>query len=92
MKKSELRKLIKEELENKDPFIHKDGWNRDFLADLELMEWLDSVAAISYEIKNARRGSYAIEGDRGQDLISSLIDIKAKLGEILSEMRELKYS
>jgi len=52
-----------------------DGWNEDILSEHDLVDWLDSVYEFTYEIKNARRGSYAINGDTDEDLVSAFKDL-----------------
>jgi hypothetical protein len=47
--------------ENESPFS-RDGWNEAFFADLGLIDTIAEVDALLYEIKNARRGSYATDG------------------------------
>jgi hypothetical protein len=47
--------------ENESPFS-RDGWNETFFYDLGLIDTIAEVDALLYEIKNARRGSYATDG------------------------------
>lgn len=70
----------------------EDGWGDD-IEDLT-SEFFDKVDRVDYEIKNARRGSYGIEGDTVEDLARVFEDISAAAQEI-SEMllnAEVNYS
>jgi len=61
-----------------------DGWNEAELQ--ELIEWLDDVERVHYEIKNARRGVYAEFGDTDEDLIAKLEEMKENLGFVIEEL------
>jgi len=65
-----------------------DGWDEEALNQFGLMDWLADVAKVQYEIKNARRGSYGIEGDEPGDMISTLHELYNKFEEIISQMIE----
>lgn len=55
-----------------------DGWNKD---DLEiLVNWLDQVQKLAYEIKNCRRGAYC------QETLGTLEGLHHYLDEIKSEL------
>jgi len=69
-------------------FIDNDGWDEEALEDVGLIYWLDTVERVSYEIRNARRGSYGINGDRAEDLIQTLEEIKDSLDDVLDRMHE----
>ena len=70
----------------------EDGWGDD-IKDLT-SEFFDKVDRVRYEIKNARRGSYGIDGDTVEDLARVFEDISNEAQEI-SEMlfnAEVNYS
>jgi hypothetical protein len=102
MKISELRKLIieakKEEIKEyneygqeleTDSFAYRDGWNKQTLDNAGIMDWLKEVEGIAYELKNARRGSYAIKGDDGRALFATFMELKNGLDDILNNIDEL---
>jgi hypothetical protein len=69
-----------------DRFISDDGWNCDELEEIGLIDWLDKVQEVSYEVKNCRRGSYAIPGATADDLISYLNLLREELDEVINNM------
>ena len=66
------------------PFTTSDGWDEDQLEDIGLMELFADIQKVIYEVKNARRGSYARFGDTPQDLADELI----RLGNLLDAAGE----
>lgn len=70
----------------------EDGWGDD-IEDLT-SEFFDKVDRVDYEIKNARRGSYGIEGDTVDDLARVFEDISNAAQEISEMLRnaEVNYS
>lgn len=85
-----MKKYVKTSLNenSQDPFIDNDGWNKTTLEDIGLIQWLDDVQGFSYEINNARRGSYAIDGDTSEDLLFKLEELKENLESIIDQMHE----
>jgi hypothetical protein len=67
-------------------FQKEDGWNIQLLEEVGLMELLDDIYRIKYEIENARRNSYAEFGDTGEDLQGALIDIQSRIEDVITEM------
>lgn len=65
-----------------------DGWNTDELENTGLMDWIQTVEALAYELRNARRNSYAKFGDTDEDLIGYLMQLGQELTEIASTMEE----
>jgi hypothetical protein len=59
-----------------------DGWDAGDLSDVGLDEVLDRVEMLSYEIKNARRGSYAKFGDTIEDLVEELDSISEQFADV----------
>lgn len=100
--KETLRQIIREEVsrvltettvtvneydnDSDGPFENNDGWDKNALQDVGLIEWLDEVQRISYEIHNARRGAYAVSGDTAEDLYADLTALNKSLERILREM------
>ncbi len=61
------------------PFTTSDGWDEDQLADVGLIDLFADIQKVIYEVKNARRGSYAKFGDTGADLGNHLVDLAQTL-------------
>jgi len=78
----ESKSLREDEYDDEDgndqPWESSDGWNEDYFDENGVMEALDTAQRLQYEIKNARRGSYAVDED-------SLFAIQ----EVLVEIREM---
>jgi hypothetical protein len=64
------------------PFTTSDGWDERQLGDIGLIDLFAEISKVMYEVKNARRGSYARFGDTPQELGQHLIE----LGERLNSM------
>ena len=79
-------KLVDNSEDNIDKYISDDGWNCDELEEIGLIKWLDDVQEVSYEVKNCRRGSYAIPGDTANDLISYLNLLRDELDNVINNM------
>ena len=75
--------------ENESPFSI-DGWNENFFYDLGLIDTIAEVDALLYEIKNARRGSYATDGtiEDIADQLFKFADTFKEIGDQLMEMRD----
>lgn len=71
-----------EDEEEFEPFTTSDGWDERQLGDIGLIDLFAEISKVMYEVKNARRGSYARFGDTPQELGQHLIE----LGERLDEM------
>jgi len=91
MKKSQLKNLIKktilkeyEEVEEYEleEFTTEDGWDEKALEDIGLMDLIKEIEKFAYEIRNARRGSYAQFGDTPEELADELIHLGNQLGEL----------
>lgn len=65
---------------------YKDGWDACSL--FEVIEVLEKAAAIEYEIKNCRRGSYSVNGDTTEDLLNELDDLALELNSIVDNLKE----
>ena len=72
--------------ENKSPFS-SDGWNEEWFENIGMMEALAKVAAIDYEIKNARRGSYATDGTI-EDIADQLFELAEIFNSVADELME----
>ena len=79
-------KLLREFREEDGPFS-EDGWNEEWFENIGMMEALAKVAAIDYEIKNARRGSYATDGTI-EDIADQLIEIAEIFNSVADELME----
>jgi hypothetical protein len=60
------------------------GWNEDYFDDNGLMDALNAAQSLQYEIKNAVRGSHAVDGDS----IRSIADFVGELQEQFAEVYE----
>lgn len=78
--------LVQDENHEPDRYISDDGWNGQTLEEIGLMEWIEKVYAVGYELKNGRRGSYAISGDTGEDLKRQIEDLREELDGIIEDM------
>ena len=74
--------------ENESPFS-RDGWNEEWFEDMGLMEAIAEVEALSYEINNARRGSYATDGTLS-DIADQLFRIAETFESVANEIMEVK--
>ncbi len=85
-----LKKMLNESEE--DGFGKmEDGWDKDDL--LSLINWLEKVQEVTYEIKNARRGAYCSEcGDNVTSLVDHLSNLKSELEEVIEELEESSES
>lgn len=87
IKESTLRTLIRKELKkqlNEDhgeqAFYDGDKWNVNTFKEIGLIDVLDRIEALSYEIKNTKRGKY--HAGTGGDTLSGLVeDLKSLCGE-----------
>lgn len=71
-----------------EPWANNDGWNDKWLDDVSgLMEVMARGAKIEYELRNGRRGSYAISGDTLDDLITDLSDFAGELENCIDALR-----
>jgi len=75
-------------MENESPFT-SDGWNEEWFDDMRLLGVFAEIAALDYEIKNARRGSYATDGTL-EDLADQLGDLGERLQSISEEIMDVK--
>jgi len=66
--------------EKRDPFIKDDGWDKDALDDVGLMEFIMDVQRVAYDIRNCQRGAYAV------DLGAKVIAWKEDLEGIIEQM------
>lgn len=83
----------KKALEEQDIAMSKnieDGWGDD-VEDLT-SEFFDKVDRVRYEIKNARRGSYGIEGDSIEDLVLVFENISEEAQEVAETLRNAEVS
>ena len=68
--------------ENASPF-EMEGWNEEWFDDMGLLDVFAEIAALDYEIKNARRGSYATDGT-----LSGLADQLAQLARTFNDLSD----
>jgi len=74
--------------ENTSPF-EMDGWNEEWFDDMGLLGTFAEIAALDYEIKNARRGSYATDGTL-ENLSDQLGDLGARLQYISDQIMSIE--
>jgi len=67
-------------------YTSQDGWDEDALEDVGLMELISEVERLAYEVRNARRGSYAKFGDTGEELKTYLEELGRSFTQISNNM------
>ena len=70
--------------------LTSDGWNYRELDEIGVMKFLDGIDNIEYELKNARRGSYAKFGDTIKDLTNRFKKISHDANMIVSELKKIQ--
>jgi hypothetical protein len=66
-----------------------DGWDEDKLEEeFGLMSWIKEVEKLSYELQNARRGAYALNGDTYGDLVMYVKDLSDSISDIAGNMED----
>lgn len=91
MKNFDYNKYIKRNPllnENESPFSN-DGWNEDWFDEMGILGVLAEITALDYEIRNARRGSYATDGTL-EDLADQLGELGAKLQNMSDTIMDVK--
>ena len=78
--------LVNDDEQVKDEYIVDDGWSEDKLEEVGIIQWLEKVQGVAYELNNCRRGSYAISGDTGEDLKRQMEDLREELDGIIEDM------
>jgi hypothetical protein len=76
------QKLLKED-HGEEAFYDDDGWNEDAFGDIGLMEWIEKVERLAYELRSARRGAYALSGSNLKDVVSFLQKLQESLTDII---------
>ncbi len=66
--------------------IKDDGWDTRDFQEIGLMDVLEQVEALKYEIENAQRGSYAIAGDTLTDLLEELVRLSENMDDVVAEI------
>lgn len=74
-------KSLQEDEHDDEPWESMDGWNEDYFDENGVLSAMDLAAKISYEIRNARRGSYAL----GEDSIFAMREILEELRDELDD-------
>ena len=74
-------KSLQEDEYDDEPWESMDGWNEDYFDENGVLSAMDLAAKISYEIRNARRGSYAL----GEDSIFAMREILEELRDELDD-------
>jgi len=67
--------------------LTSNGWNDMDLSDIGIMEFIDDIERVAYELRNCRRGSYAKFGKTIKDLASKFKDISYDAKGIASELK-----
>lgn len=79
-------KSLREYDEDGNAWESSDGWDEYWFEDTGVMEALDLAQRIQYEIKNARRGSYAIDEDSIFAMKDALTEIQEMLGDAIDNI------
>jgi len=65
-----------------------DGWNdKQIDMDTGLIEWIAEVERMAYELRNARRDSYAKFGREPRDLQRHIVGLSKDLSRIARDMK-----
>ena len=67
-------------------YTSRDGWNKNALEDIGLMELISEIERLAYEVRNARRGSYAKFGETGEELKNYLEELGRSFTQISNNM------
>jgi hypothetical protein len=70
-------------------FSYRDGWSKQTLEGIGVLDWIQEVEGVAYEIKNARRGSYTIDGDDDRALLQTFVNLKHSLDDIIQNMSSI---
>lgn len=63
----------------------EDGWDEEWFEEVGILQKLDSLARVQYEIKNGRRNSYAGIGDNTAEFLQGLMRIAEELNDICED-------
>lgn len=94
-----LRTLINEELKRlnervpdswSEEAFDGNGWNKDFFKEIGLMDVFSNAEDLSYEIENARRGSYFLDGEGVDDVIEACKEIIEDLTVIIKDLKSFE--
>lgn len=89
MTKKQLEKLIVEQTKGiLNGMLLKessDGWDRNALQDLGLMDWFKSVEEVAYDIRNCVRGAYC------KSIGSTYEELGAHLLQLANDLKEIAY-
>lgn len=94
-----LRTLINEELKRlnerapdswSEEAFDDDGWNEDFFQEIGLTYALRDAKDFSYEIENARRGSYFLDGEGVDDVIDACQQLIEDLTVIIKDLESFE--
>jgi hypothetical protein len=66
-----------------NPYFKNDGWNEEEFENAGLMDILDDMAKLSYELKNCRRLTPFVV------LVDQLQEMKDKIGEVIEILDEV---
>jgi len=83
-----LTRILQEDVFTDGPGIAHDGWDEAYFEEKGLMEWFSEVEAFAYEIRNARRGAYALGGDQLEDVVAKLYELAEGLDAISAEISD----
>jgi len=72
---------------NDEPWESSDGWDENYFDDNGVTSALDLAAKIAYEIRNARRGSYAVGEDSIFAMRDALIELQEMLGDAIGSIK-----
>lgn len=77
---------FEDEDEIDESWAEQDGWNQEFFEEIGLIDLLDNFSRVTYELQNARRGSYGINGDTLEDLKDTLMELSEELQDMINNL------
>ena len=83
---SMLNERLYDAEDEEGPWASRDGWDKRFFDDVGLNDLLADAAKLDYEIKNARRGSYALDDGSIAEMIHYLTDLKERFDYTIEEI------
>ena len=82
-------KVLKEKYDQ-SPY-DRDGWNKHFFDEIGFIDIANNIAAMEYEIKNARRGSHGISGERWEDFVDDIDMLHEKLMNLVKDVEQYRF-
>ena len=75
-------------MDTEDFLIDEDGWNKDHLEDIGMMNFISTVDTIWYDLQNCVRGAHGVSGNTADDLLNDLYELKDLLENVICEVED----